>query len=269
MSSHLRYSMSRNIEASSVIRPSSPPSPAKKQKMSLTQSFYLAHSARRLLAKEAAKADHDLRRLVGHANLLDGLMIDIADAEREQESWFNQSVTGAVTAEASPRTVQWADSIPETVVEDGSDDEGAWDEGDSSDEDLDDEEVELAKTISLRRRTSSTTATTTTITEVADEDIEVDDEDDADHALVRTPSASPPELMHEDSDSSEDESMPPSPPALKTPIHAFSEKERQAIATTSFYEPQASLAPSGPESFFNEDYYLPARQSSVVVVASA
>ena len=37
--------------------------------MSLTQSFYLAHSARRLLAKEAAKADHDLRRLVGHANL--------------------------------------------------------------------------------------------------------------------------------------------------------------------------------------------------------
>ena len=231
--------------------------------MSLTQSFYLAHSARRLLAKEAAKADHDLRRLVGHANLLDGLMIDIADAEREQESWFNQSVNGAAKAEEPKRTVQWADTVSETAVEDESDEEREWD-ADSSDEESDEEEIDSAKPISLRRPAP----TTTTVTEVEDEDMEDDDENDANLALTRTPSASPPELMHEDSDSSEDESLPPSPPALKTPIDSFSEKERQAIATTSFYESQTSLTPSEQESFFDEGYYLPQRQSTVIVASA-
>ena len=232
--------------------------------MSLTQSFYLAHSARRLLAKEAAKADHDLRRLVGHANLLDGLMVDIADAEREQESWFNQSVNGAAKAEEPKRTVQWADTISESAVEDESDEERDWD-ADSSDEESDDEEVDFAKSIPLRRPAP----TTATITEVEDEDMEDDDDEhDAGLALTRTPSASPPELMHEDSDSSEDESMPPSPPALRTPIDSFSEKERQAIATTSFYESHSPLAPSEQESFFDEGYYLPQRQSTVIVAAA-
>lgn len=231
--------------------------------MSLTQSFYLAHSARRLLAKEAAKADHDLRRLVGHANLLDGLMIDIADAEREQESWFNQSVNGAVKAEEAKRTVQWADTVSETAVEDESDEEREWD-ADSSDEESDEEEIDSANLISLRRPAP----TTTTVTEVEDEDMEDDDENDANLALTRTPSASPPELMHEDSDSSEDESLPPSPPALKTPIGSFSEKERQTIATTSFYESQTSLTPSEQESFFDEGYYLPQRQSTVIVTSA-
>lgn len=230
--------------------------------MSLTQSFYLAHSARRLLAKEAAKADHDLRRLVGHANLLDGLMIDIADAEREQESWFNQSVNGAVKAEEPKRTVQWADTVSETAVEDESDEEREWD-ADSSEEESDEEEIDSVRPISLRRPAP----TTTTVTEVEDEDMEDDDENDANLALTRTPSASPPELMHEDSDS-EDESLPPSPPALKTPIDSFSEKERQAIATTSFYESQTSLTPSEQESFFDEGYYLPQRQSTVIVASA-
>ena len=231
--------------------------------MSLTQSFYLAHSARRLLAREAAKADHDLRRLVGHANLLDGLMIDIADAEREQESWFNQSVSGAAKAEDPKRTVQWADTVRESAVEDDSDEEREWD-ADSSDDDSDDEDVDFATSVSLRRPAP----TITTVTEIEDEDMEEDDENTEDLALTRTPSSQPPELMHEDSDSSEDESMPPSPPTLRTPADSFSEKQRKAIATTSFYESQSSLAPSEQESFFDEGYYLPQRQSTVIVGAA-
>src|SRR3954466_2187493 len=66
--------------------------PQKKQKMSLTQTYYIASSARSKLGREACKPDHDLRLLVGHANLLDSLMFELQQAEREQESWFNNSV---------------------------------------------------------------------------------------------------------------------------------------------------------------------------------
>src|ERR1700761_2166986 len=69
--------------------------PQKKQKMSITQTYFLAHSARGKLSKEAARPDHDLRLLVGHANMLDQLMLDLANAEQEQERWFNRSLTGA------------------------------------------------------------------------------------------------------------------------------------------------------------------------------
>src|ERR1700759_4741980 len=69
--------------------------PQKKQKMSITQTYFLAHSARGKLSKEAARADPDLRLLVGHANILDSLMLDLANAEQEQERWFNKSVSGA------------------------------------------------------------------------------------------------------------------------------------------------------------------------------
>lgn len=63
--------------------------------MSLTATYYIASSARAKLGKEACKPDHNLRLLVGHANLLDALMLDLHDAEREQEAWFNQTVQKA------------------------------------------------------------------------------------------------------------------------------------------------------------------------------
>ncbi|KAF3770129.1 hypothetical protein M406DRAFT_354271, partial [Cryphonectria parasitica EP155] len=113
--------------ASSVY--ASPLSPFKKQKMSITQTYYLAHKARAKLSHEAAMPDHNLRLLVGHANLLDSLMLELADAEREQESWFNNSVRSASQTEkqtSSPlsnesRHIQWADSIPEEEEEDEDD----------------------------------------------------------------------------------------------------------------------------------------------------
>ena len=96
--------------------------------MSITQTYYLAHAARKKLTREASRADHDLRLLVGHANLLDSLMLDLADAEQEQERWFNQTVSGVSKSAPSSdaRHIQWA----ETVVEDPEED---WDPEDASD----------------------------------------------------------------------------------------------------------------------------------------
>ena len=87
--------------------------------MSITQTYFLAHSARGKLSREAARADHDLRLLVGHANMLDSLMIDLANAEQEQERWFNKSLSGAREEEEIKHE--------ETIVEEPEADWEGWD----------------------------------------------------------------------------------------------------------------------------------------------
>ena len=240
--------------------------PQKKQKMSLTQTYYLAHTARGKLSKEAARGDHDLRLLVGHANLLDGLMLDLANAEQEQESWFNQTVKSAAKASQEPKHIQWADTIPEELEEAVEEEFYAEDSDSDSDSD-DDEEMQSTQPITLRKVPQA--ATTITTTEY-DEDEDMEDEDyEDDLALTRTSSAHPPELLHEDSDSeSEDDSMPPSP---EMTFESFSEKQRQVIATTSYYQPlpvksdsPVSL-PESDQSFFDEGFYLPQRQQTAIV----
>ena len=232
--------------------------------MSLTQTYYLAHTARGKLSKEAAKSDHDLRILVGHANLLDGLMADLADAEREQESWFNQTVKGAAKASEEPKHIQWADTIPEEAI-----DEEEWDaEASDSDSDSDDEDISYARPMPLRRTNASTTVTAMEIDE--DEDMEEDDEFEEGLTLTRTSSNHPPELLHESDSESEDDSMPPSPPAAEMHLD-LSEKQRQAIATTSFYPslPVKSDTPhltaSEQDSFFDDGFYIPQRQQQGLV----
>lgn len=233
---------------------------AQKKKMSITQTYYLAHKARAKLSSEAARSDHDLRLLVGHANLLDSLMLELADAEREQESWFDQSVRGATKSE--DRHVQWAD----TVVQDPEDDWEADDadsdsSSDSSEDNYDDEDdFEMADVVSLRRMPSvSAPPRTTTVSVSGDYDMEEDDleEDYAQLELVRTPShsssSSPPELEH-DSDISDDESMPPSPPNA---ILTFSEKEAK--------EEMSQQQQGG--AFYSEGYYLPPRNPARLVSA--
>jgi hypothetical protein len=246
----------------SPLSPFSSASPLKKQKMSVTQTYYLAHTARGKLSSEAARADHNLRLLVGHANLLDSLMLELAEAEQEQESWFNQSVKKANKTE-EPKHIQWAD----TIVEDPEEDWQAEDADDSSDSDSEydsDEDMEMeAGILSLSRVQSHN------IVHSAQEVDEYDDdeEDFEGLALHRTPShaASPPELDH-DSDSSEDESMPPSPPSHSLP--AFSEKEREQIATTSFYaKSTASIPQSEQQAFFEEGFYLPQRTQPGLISA--
>ncbi|KAL2752878.1 hypothetical protein ACRALDRAFT_1065881 [Sodiomyces alcalophilus JCM 7366] len=195
----------------------------KKRTMSIAQTYYLAHKARAKLAYEAARADHDLRLLVGHANLLDSLMFELADAEREQESWFNQSVRGAarheepqpvpapatvtVTVAASPavtptaekkdRRVQWPDTArkPQLLqqqawrAEDSEDDSELYDDSDyDSDDDLDMvETVTVARPVALRPMTTTSTIPISPIMQsrplLAVEEDEDEDMDEADDDL--------------------------------------------------------------------------------------
>ncbi|KAE8353524.1 hypothetical protein BDV28DRAFT_133037 [Aspergillus coremiiformis] len=202
------------------------------KKMSITQTYYLAHTARKKLTREASRADHDLRLLVGHANLLDSLMLDLADAEQEQERWFNQTVHGVTKGSPSEtRHIQWA----ETVVEDSQED---WDPEDVSDSDLsDDSDVEddyVPAPTPVRRRAPSPVAIVRE-KEVeedydsdSDSDFEYDDAEDLDDlTLTRSPSRqSPPELSSDSDEESEEESMPPSPP--QPTLDTFSEKHPKA-----------------------------------------
>jgi hypothetical protein len=227
--------------------------PQKKQKMSITQTYFLAHSARGKLSKEASRSDHDLRLLVGHANLLDSLMIDLASAEQEQERWFNKSVSGAKASEEETASHEWAETI---IEEPGADWEA--EDAESTDDESQDEEGEDTK------MTSATVITTTEIEEDREEDDEAEDEE---LALTRTPSRhSPPELSADSDSDSEDEHMPPSPP--QPTFDDFSEEQRQAIATTSFYDKKdAALTTTEQETFAQEGFYLPSRQQPTMIAA--
>lgn len=200
--------------------------PQKKQKMSLTQTYYIAASARSKLGKEACRADHDLRLLVGHANLLDSLMIELQDAERQQEAWFHSTVAKATKAEKEHQQqqhIRWADSIAEELEDDSDSD---------SDSDFYDEDGDLDMASLPRHLVQAPVQITTTEMEDDEDDEEdhYDDlEDDADLALTRVPSQSPPELVLDDE--SDDEAPPKSPPQVSL---EFSDKE--AMLTTSFYD---------------------------------
>ncbi|RYP69371.1 hypothetical protein DL770_008254 [Monosporascus sp. CRB-9-2] len=233
-----------------------------KRTMSITQTYFLAHKARAKLSHEAARPDHNLRLLVGHANLLDSLMLDLADAEREQESWFTQSVRGASPAsgKAEERHVQWVDSLV------GEED---WD-ADSSDSDSDldsddDVEMEDAVPMPLSRIPSNLVVPPSPILQPMDAEFEDDEEDYDSLTLTRSPShsASPPELEH-DSDSSEDESMPPSPPTASIP--SFSQKQREpTVATKCLDSTHEEEEEDQKTDFYNEGFYLPPRNSAPMV----
>ncbi len=216
-SSHLRLQTAFEPISAETTRArfiSSPPQ--KKQKMSLTQTYYIAASARSKLGREASRADHDLRLLVGHANLLDSLMIELQDAERQQEAWFNQTMAKASKAEES-RHIQWADSIAEDSDEDDSDSDS------ECDDDFDMVPVP-------RHIISAPVQVSTMEIDEDDEEFYDDMEDDSELALTRVPSQSqsPPELVYEEE--SDDESPPASPPQSAM---EFSEKE--AMLTTTYY----------------------------------
>ena len=235
--------------------------------MSITQTYFLAHKARAKLSQEAAQPDHNLRLLVGHANLLDSLMLDLADAEREQESWFTQSVQGASPThpKSEERHVQWADSI-------GHEDD--WDvdssDSDSEDEDEDvDEDVEMEDApVPLSRIPSRAVPPPSPMLEPMDTEFDDGDEEEEYDSLIltRSPShpASPPELEH-DEDPSDDESMPPSPPIVNIP--SFSQKQRETTVSTKYFDPtQDDDDEDGKSDFYHEGYYLPPRNPTTRLV---
>lgn len=247
--------------------------------MSITQTYFLAHTARGKLSSEAARPDHNLRLLVGHANLLDSLMLELADAEAEQESWFNQSVKTASAPAEKRSHIQWADAIVEEPEEDWQAEDADLSDSDSDDSDFEeDEDVQMqsAGMTALRRVKSHETRVYTETEQMSDEEDEEEYEDDGEEdyamlTLTRTQShhsaTSPPELSHDDSESDEDDSMPPSPPSDVLP--AFSEKQREQIVTTSFYsQPRVDkLAKDEGASFFDQSIYLPQQQRASLVSA--
>merc|ERR1712113_598000 len=213
MPSHLRLqsSIEEPISANATYQTSRTLPPAKKQKMSLTQTYYVASTARSKLGREASRADHNLRLLVGHANLLDQLMVDLADAEKEQEAWFNQTVQKASKPD-QPKHIQWLDEV---VEEDDSDSE------DESDDESDDGSIydeEEFNYIPLRKlRSPPVTFSSQDIEESQHEiDAEEDEEDIADgYPLERVPSHSvehsPPELLDDSESDDDQDTTPPSP----------------------------------------------------------
>lgn len=220
--------------------------------MSLTQTYYVASTARSKLGREASRADHNLRRLVGHANLLDTLMVELADAERAQEAWFNQSVQKASKPE-QPRHVQWIYTVRE---EEQFDDESDDDESDNGSDFDDDDDVDVDMFTMPVRKLISAPVQISSMEVDEDED---DDEFDAEHILTRVASyPPPPDLTHEADSDSEDESMPSSP---KQSIFELSDKQRQAISTSTFYDskPQPDL----------DDYLVQQTQSQTPMIAAA
>jgi len=189
--------------------------------MSLSQTYYIASSARAKLGKEACRPDHNLRLLVGHANLLDSLMIELRDAEREQEAWFNASVKQASHSE-EPKHIQWVDQMAEDDSDSDSD----------SDSEFDEEDFEMA----MPGRGFRSTPVTVTSRQIQEDEEEMgyeDLEDTPELALMRT-SSHPPELV-DDSDS-EDESSPPTTPPQA--VLEFSELDITSSKkqTTSFLQ---------------------------------
>jgi len=212
--------------------------------MSITQTYFLAHSARGKLSREAGRADHDLRLLVGHANMLDSLMIDLANAEQEQERWFNKSVAGAREEEEETRH-------EESIVEEPEADWEAED-AESSSEDESDYEDELFMPAQ---------ALETSAMEI---DMEYDDEEDQSLALTRTASRqSPPELTLDYDSDSEEEHMPASPPNLS--VDNLTAKQISQISTGALFS--SSKDTSRPESLESNGFYLPQRQQPTIIAA--
>ncbi|PSK58764.1 hypothetical protein B9Z65_6779 [Elsinoe australis] len=227
MPSNLRLQLDAQSTQSFFPHNTSVSSPQQKSKMSLTQTYRIASTARGKLGMEASRSDHNLRLLVGHANLLDSLMLELANAEREQEAWFNDTIRTANRGEA-PKHIQWFDSIAEENDE-------AFEEDSDSESDSDIEVDDFPVVAAPRRRSVSPPPAAPLFLD-DDEEVEDYDEDEEELALTRVPSHSTPELVHEDSES-DDESMPPSPSHTKL---EFIEKTSATLTSTELY-PKAAV----------------------------
>lgn len=223
---------------------------AQEKKMAYTQTYQLAQRARLKLQREASQHDHNLRLLVGHANLLDSLMISLADAEREQEQWFNEVMQGNMATE-----FEEDDEEEEQIEEISQCDGQGWlaadyysdsdSESDSESEVDSDDGIEDAEYTHITRKRILPAYFSQAVIGVSEvdeyyEDFESEDEDGL-YPLTRTSShGSPPQLVADLSDD-EDEPTPPSPPQISLPFTSVKGKER--IETSSFFEDHPSSSP--------------------------
>lgn len=189
-------------------------------------------------------------------------MFELAEAEQEQESWFNQSVRGATKSE--DKHIQWAGAVVEEPAQDWQIEDADSSESDSEYDEDEDLDVQTAGFASLQRVSSRSSFQSMEVDheEEEEEDLYEDDgeEDYAMLTLSRTQShpPSPPELSHDsEDDSSEDESMPSSP--LSDALPSFTQIQRQSAHT--------KLSPSEQAAFFDGGFYLPNRASPSLVSA--
>ena len=108
----------------------------------------IAHQARGKLAKEAKCPDHNLHRLVCHANMLDTLIFDLAHAEEEQEKYLNKLTATARKPARKSKTEKWAQVVMEKLEEEIESEDG---QDLSSDDDSSEEEFEHWETRPLEK----------------------------------------------------------------------------------------------------------------------
>ncbi|KAK1807284.1 hypothetical protein LTR12_018370, partial [Friedmanniomyces endolithicus] len=203
--------------------------PAVKQKMSQQQTYDVASIARSKLGREANRKDHDLRLLVGHAVLLEALMLTLPDAEGQQDAWFTQFVEG-IPKTQRPNYMHLEVTIlkqEEEVRDDESNNGSAYDE----------DPHENYK-IPARTFASPVVQTKSSVVEL-DESSDKDEEIDEQHALMRVPSwrCSPPELMDDGTDGESDNGSMPSSPESQS----FELYEKQLQAKTNILRPKCAI----------------------------
>ena len=64
------------------------------KRMSVTQVHMIAHQAWGKLAKEANCLDHNLHRLVCHANMLDTLICGLTHTDKAEENYLDMLASG-------------------------------------------------------------------------------------------------------------------------------------------------------------------------------
>jgi len=102
----------------------------------VTQTYIIAHQAREKLAKEANCPDHNLHRLVCHANMLDTLIFDLAHAEEEQDSYLNKLCSGTKKPTKKSKVERWTQVVRDKLEEESGSSDGydLSEDDDSSDE---------------------------------------------------------------------------------------------------------------------------------------
>lgn len=210
-------------------------------------------------------------------------MLELADAEQEQERWFNQTVNGATRASqeepSQSRHIQWA----ETVVEDPEDD---WDPEDVSDADSDvsdDSEYDEDDFVinappspppaSIRRSRAPSPVAIITEHEIVDEDEEDSDSDFEDDdledleqlTLTRSPSRQcPPDLASDsDEDEEEDDSLPPTPPQPTFDSFNAANNTKQPDEKTT----ELGLPDSDHPGLFAQGYYVSRQDQGTIIEA--
>ncbi|KAL2698375.1 hypothetical protein AAEP93_011085 [Penicillium crustosum] len=193
-------------------------------------------------------------------------MLDYADTKREHEEWFNKSVNDATKApQEGPRHIQWASTVVEEAEddrdsEDASDLESDFSESEEDESDFD--ELEFVINTSIRRRAPSPVTSTPEdsleedVDDYTDSDFEFNDvEDLGELTLTRLPlRQSPPELLIDSDDESEDEPGPQSPP--HPTLESFNQKEASTTALP--------LARPGKPRLFVQGHHVPQEQSTII-----